>query len=307
MSKTLAALIKAELMDLKKGDEGWVEKFDSGMEKNWPKDPAIDDPFKGGILWVSQRDQEVMAFASVSPGKTSEKKENEDKRLSGEVVLSRAMFNSRFIRTNQRRYRLISFEAPLMRKKEGKASRAVACDLIALSGGDKPRLVAVEVKCKSGQSTDLDYALLEARYYGLCLNQAVDKHRTDLNNQMVSCLRRYHDHHEPGIEQNEIIIEFAVAAPESYFREQLKDEEQEKENNIRKILKSFKGTTNPGFAGFWVLPGEDCLEKKIVKENKITIWPSAGKSTTEVWLPVLLQQGAKVYNSIGSLKKLQQK
>ncbi len=123
------------------------------LDRLIPEELSVHTTGDGGVLRVASRS-----------GKYESKKERlamvGDKDKPGEVEFSRAMFNRRSLKTPQGEFKVIAYEAPLLRKpkggasRKGEVSRKVACDLVCISEEPPWRLVALEVKSRKNKPTN---------------------------------------------------------------------------------------------------------------------------------------------------------
>jgi hypothetical protein len=264
---------KTRLMNLKTVIEAWLNEEKNSerikITEEWLIKAAKREVRKftkagGGVLTVPGRKRESGSFATV-----------DSNGVDGEVALSRAMFNNRLLTVSppheaiaaRHGYTMISYEAPLLRlphKIEKDPSRKVACDLVAVTL-DPFKIIAVEVKEKSGKVTNLDYGLVEGWFYGQLLALRAEKNAGDLVNEIKHCIQKYSTI-DPSVflyEERKFQVSFALAAPHYYFCDQL--QQPAIKNNIAKLLKKLTAMESPvirnvEFSGFWVMPSYGCAD-----------------------------------------------
>jgi len=185
-----------------------------------------------------------------------------------EVPYFRAVFNSNGHVLRMREgetashVRLVGYEAPLMRKKTAKdnpgiSGRCISCDLVGLET-NRGELYCIEGKTDPNkEATHLDYALLEAYAYGLCLHyHASDPKRLDeLKKEIALCFQHFYGTLYPI--PSTMTVHYVLALPRSYFTAmsaEFAEKRAEEASRIEPLLRSRPG---PVFGGY-VLLGVDC-------------------------------------------------
>lgn len=140
-----------------------------------------------------------------------------------EHVLTRAVFNSRSVvlPNDLGDMIMLSYEAALLRAFHGTDSREVSCDLVGLIAKGM-KLVAVEVKEKTNEATDLDFAVVEAWVYRSAMLRHAVESPAALASQVRRCVEHYHAGRHLRLRvTRQYPVLFAVAAPLGYFKNQL--------------------------------------------------------------------------------------
>lgn len=142
-----------------------------------------------------------------------------------EVPYTRALFNSNSIGD----YQLMSYEAPLMRKRRENTNpdisgRQVSCDLIGIN---KNEICCIEVKVDPFKDACLPaYALLEGFAYSVCMNWILRINPLELSQEIKLCCKHFKANASHLPEK----ATFAIAAPiDEYFLPYWKAEGQSEE------------------------------------------------------------------------------
>ena len=229
----------------------------------------IYDDKDGGVVRGPKRDRQTCEDAE-SGNLLCQKKNLTDGKI--EVPYFRAVFNSpahKFTFNNNPNLivRLIGYESPLMRKKTGRGSRAISCDLIGLTSDN--RVLCIEGKVKPHEAaTDIVYGILESFAYGVCVEHflAEENYHASFCKEVGGCLSEFHPN-ACGFNEDKLTAAFTLAAPREYFAEYFNPtqtgSERAHRNLIKKvesqlseakqILAAFKENEGPAWAGFLIM------------------------------------------------------
>ncbi len=297
----LAARIR-DTLKLLPGDGSAVERFRRDVrgkfEERFNKGKGnlcVHSESRGGVLHVPNRRQEVGAFAACN-----------EKTLSTEWALIRALFNTRFIALSSPRKKLaaIAFEAPLLRKargEKGEGHRILACDLVYVLG--QASLLVVEVKDRTATATNIDYGLLEAVAYGQLLKCLGEQAKDDLWAEVKDCRVRY----QPSLSlpvgppdgKSPIQVQISLAGTRRYFDEQLAGSRRNvklSRERARGIEQALAGSDFP-FYGYLV------IESRCLHENPFRLTEQDRRVTC--FLPTLKTRAARCFGSLRELERLQ--
>jgi len=135
-----------------------------------------------------------------------------------EEAFSRALFNQRQMQLGDSIVNFISYEAPLLRKHEGRGGNICKLDLVGLGQG---ALWAIEYKQRHGPATSARYGVLEALAYGLLLARHIHDNPAAIGQQVTHCITERGPYPGAAIafDAANTQVKFAVAAPIEFFRE----------------------------------------------------------------------------------------
>lgn len=167
--------------------------------------------------------------------------------------------------------RLIGYESPLMRKREGNknpeiSSRTISCDLVGLTCENQ--ILCIEGKVNPhNPATDIVYGLLESFAYGVCVDYFLseEKLRSEFENEVRACVKEFNGTDMEGLEKSKLTAAFSLAAPKEYFAEYLDPKQMTKRKSerglreARRLLGVFEGN-GPAWAGFLIMEPTCCVE-----------------------------------------------
>lgn len=131
----------------------------------------------------------------------------------GEEAYSRGLFNQKELAIDDDPLRFISYEAPLLRKKEGRGGGICKLDLVAINAN---AIWAIEYKQSYGQVTSARYALLESLAYGFLLALHIRDNKEDIVKQIDKCISSRGPFSDACGDLSSG-VKFAVAAPVNFY------------------------------------------------------------------------------------------
>ena len=174
--------------------------------------------------------------------------------------------------------RLIGYESPLMRKKDGTASRAISCDLVGLTSDN--RILCIEGKVKPHRpATDIVYGLLESFAYGVCIEYflAEENRQAEFKKEVQACLNEFHPNTN-GFNEGKLTAAFTLAAPREYFAQYFepthpmtKGKAKKRLSEAGQLLTAFEKIKRHdwAWAGFMIME-PPCTSSSFDKQNERT-------------------------------------
>jgi hypothetical protein len=219
----------------------------------------------GGVLRGNRRSRQRNETKSPCKVLVQKKTFNKTKPDSLEVPYFRAAFNVKDrtlvdASADDSPIRIVAYEAPLMRQKKGRNSRAVSCDLVGLSSENGVTCIEGKVN-PLNRATDIVYGLLESYAYGVCVDYYLSdsEHSCRFENELRACCEEFHPGHSNIPTDKALTAAFALAAPESYFNEYFTHPRMTPQKAHRRLeeterlLKTFKTIEkSPTFNGFLI-------------------------------------------------------
>ena len=173
--------------------------------------------------------------------------------------------------------RIVAYEAPLMRQKRGRSSRAVACDLVGLSSDNG--VICIEGKVNpEGRATDIVYGLLESYAYGVCVDYYLSdpNHRCLFEKELRACCDEFHPGHSNIKTDKDLTASFALAAPESYFSEYFTPQimtprkATRRRQEAERLMETFKKIEkSPTWKGFLIC--DQKCDKSVFEKQRVSI------------------------------------
>lgn len=246
------------------------------------EDLRIFDKESGGVLRGPAESRQSYEFSHTNNGVILGCDPKNIDKNNMEVPYTRALFNSGSIGN----YQLMSYEAPLMRKRRENTNpdisgRQLSCDLIGIN---KNEICCIEVKVDPFKDACLPgYALLEGFAYSVCLNWILRINPLELSQEIKLCCRHFKANASHLPEK----ATFAVAAPiDEYFLPYWKIEGQSEEWFRRRkqeaeaieniILSEYREL----FAGYLALaPSTTNIETTNAENTDSTVIPTISKPT----------------------------
>lgn len=235
-----------DLLSAKGRDAAVVETLKNRIDEFYDKSVAslrIHDGDCGGCLFVGRR-----ANAENGRGGLERAATRSRTAVRPEVALTRALFNGRKEPLSGG-WKIIAYEAPLLRRKEGNSEEKVWADLVALSDELQPsKVLILENKVPKGDG--LDHALLQAWLYAyivyLHLHHKSKDGGVDFKYELTRCCKRYLGTDVSPAQ--ELRVRYAVLAPRDYY-EGLSDELLVRAQRIWDELEKHTDEVKP--EGFW--------------------------------------------------------
>jgi len=135
-----------------------------------------------------------------------------------EEGFSRGLFNQKQLQINDSDVRLISYEAPMLRKSSGRGGGICKLDLVAL---DDAAIWAIEYKQRPGQVTTTRYGILEALAYGFLMACHIRDCKEAMRKQVAKCMECRGPFAAPVLAVPDV-VKFVVAAPFKFYCEDLR-------------------------------------------------------------------------------------
>lgn len=135
-----------------------------------------------------------------------------------EEAFSRALFNQKSLNLQNTQVNLISYEAPLLRKREKRGGGICKLDLIGLGLNT---LWAIEYKQRCSAATSSRYGVLEALTYGALLAKHLHDSPDGMNSQIQLCVdnRGPFDGAPIAFAANAASVKYSVAGPWAFFQD----------------------------------------------------------------------------------------
>jgi hypothetical protein len=289
----LSTKIKAVLRTKENQDAALFKMMDE-VERDYQecdKKIRIHDDSGEGVLYGKRantcRDSKTNAMKLICTRKMAESKKEE--------AFSRGLFNQKVIEIGGSSAQLVSYEAPLFRRHEGKGGNKCKLDLVAL---DPTAIWAIEYKQRYSQVASARYGIVEALAYGFLMACHVRNNPEAMDRQARACIEKrgpypYQYKTLPDV------VRFAVAAPLKFYRDDTRTERRcELTDELCVLASKYADDVsrrlglNLSFGGFLVVGGS---------ETTLEFIPHAGENVVPFFNPAITD--IQVFDKIRSVRE----